>query len=163
MPLGDDPGNLIETAVVSYLSKLPSDAIVNKTSGAGQNVFVREQPEILKTDPSPVCVVVVGNEREPDASLKPRTNATWALEYPVLVLLAKKVALNTPRADRWKRYARYEILKLLKRHFLLGQNGVVRRCLTYNPTPRFTTIGFLQDFKVSGQLFVYRTEVNRTT
>lgn len=120
------------------------------------SVFAREQAERIKSDPPRSCVIVVGNERPVS-----RTNQTAKLEYPVLVVVSNRTALTAPASDAWKKEARYSLRQLLWKSFLLGPQGIVRGC-EYNSDPEFAAIGFDQNFKVSGQLFTYRTEETQT-
>lgn len=143
------PALLIEAKVLAVLTE--AGAVDELTSA---NVFPREQPELVDKDPSVICVVVIGTE---NATKDKRTNSTVLMEYPVLVMLAKKTAMTVRKADPWKKQARWQIWNLLYRNLFLGLDGVVRRC-SYNPTPDFTPIGFITDYKISAQLFVYRTE-----
>lgn len=125
------------------------------------NLFARDMPETLDEDPSPHCIVVVGNERLAKNMDDPRTNSTIIYEYPVLVLLVKKIAMTRTESDPWKKRSRQKIRDILSRHLLLGSQGVVRRC-HYDPEPYFMAAGYAHDYKVSAQQFSYRCEKNRT-
>lgn len=124
------------------------------------NLFARDMPERLDRDPSPCCIVVVGNDRLVKDKDAPKTNATHIYEYPVLVLLAKKIALTRSESDHWKKNARWILRGMLNRSFLLGKEGVVRRC-HYEPEPDFMAAGYANDYKVSLQVFSYRCEEER--
>jgi hypothetical protein len=148
------PSQLIQDAVIAYILSSPSIPLLN--SG---NVVPRDAPEILESDPSPVCVVTVLDER-PVIDGGHKTNTDQTLDYPVFIILARKILLS-PRSDPWKKTARWMLKQKLHRPFLLGHPGLVNRC-KYNPQPEFptNTVGLPIGWKVSPQLFVYRVTDN---
>jgi hypothetical protein len=137
--------------------------VVPEFNAVNVNVCPREMPEVLDKDPSPVCVVCVGNEKMPsEAEHDKRTNTTNIYEYPALIVIAKKTALVSWQSDPWKRAARKALRDLLFRQFLLGADGAARRC-RYIAEPEINTVGFQRDYKVSGQMFLYRCEEMRVS
>lgn len=143
----------IENAVLAHILAANIEGI----NAIDVNLFARDMPEKLDDDPSPCCIVVVGNDRLVKTADEPKTNTSKIYEYPVLVLLVKKVAMTRTESDHWKKLSRFKIKKFLNRPFLLGKDGVVRRC-HYNPEPDFMAAGYAHDYKVSAQQFNYRTE-----
>lgn len=144
------PMQQIQDAVVAYIL---ADPLVPLITSA--NLFVRDMPEILDGDPSPCCVITMLDERPViDGGMK--SNADVTHDYPVYILLARKIAL-APRSDPWKKQARWMLRQKLNRPFLLGNPGLVNRC-RYNPQPEFSTntAGLSVAWKVSPTLFVYR-------
>lgn len=120
------------------------------------STFRRRQPERRKSDPDRICVICVGREK-----VHSRTNQTVKIEYPVLVVLSDKGALEVPALTEWEHEARFAARLALWASFLLGPTGIVRHC-DYDSSPDFTALGFEQSIKVSGQLFTYRTEETQT-
>jgi hypothetical protein len=151
------PAVQIEVKVGQVILDLAIDGIDNG------NIFPRDKPIWRTTDVTPnkprCCIYVVGDERPcPDDT---RSNATRHFEYPVLVILTEKTARTVLRSSVWMKEARYSLKNMLYWHMLLGPDGVVTRC-TYNPSPSFSGIGFVEDLRVSAQMFIYKTVEDRT-
>ena len=115
-----NPMQDIQDAVVAYILNKGVPLITQS------NLFVRDVPEIKDGDPSP-CLIITMIDDRPSIYGGEKTNTTYCFDYPVYILLARKVA-GTPVSDPWKKEARYCVRKALNRSWLLGGDGIVRRC-----------------------------------
>lgn len=140
------PAVTIRDAVVAAIqaagvSGLPSASVKHR------KVAVR-----YETDPDPLCLVVLGGDRQVG-----RTNMTVSRLYPVTVLTIRKGALLAARSDGWMEEARATLYGKLHRQLLLGLSGIVRAC-EYDSDPPFDRRKFDENDEVSAQLFSYLTE-----
>lgn len=142
------PAELIKTGVVS--------AIVGSgiTGISSSSVKPRKVAIRYDTDPSPVCLVILEEERPAG-----KTNMTDRVKFPVLVLLVRKGALAVARSDGWMEEARNTLWGLLYKQMLLGSDGIVRRC-EYRADPPFDRKNWDEDDDVSAQLFTYTVEMD---
>lgn len=135
------------------------DAVVAAIVAAGitgidsTSVKPRKVAQRFQTDPSPVCIVVVEDDR-----LVGRTNMTRKVAYPFTVLLVRKGAATVAKSDNWMEEARHTLWGLLDRQLFLGIDGIVRRC-EYESDPPFDRKNFDEDDDVGGQRFIYTAEL----
>lgn len=118
----------------------------------------RKHPHFLKTDPSPLCLVVA---RKPKPSamhgLPKRSNMKLHVDYAMLVVLGRRGALDQMQSDDWMEENLHTLRQALLIPMLLGVNGIVCNC-DWDPDPPFQVQGYTEGWDISGQLFTYRTE-----